>query len=1094
LIVLLLNLRAQLADGQSCEKSMRQFAVKEESHDDEAPEAAVQVSRRTAIRKMGRYHVLRLLGEGGMGAVFEAFDPVLARKVAIKVLHAPSASHDQATNAQEHRARLMREARSLAKLAHPNIVAIFDVGMLEDQSVFIAMEYIAGQTLKEILREKKVSREQALDYVMQAAKGLAAAHDAGLLHRDFKPENIMIGDDGGARVLDFGLSKLANLENASIELVPPLRDQDISFVEPSAGEDDSHDSTRRVENSATESAASQMSSRDEVLTQAGTMMGTPAYMAPEQIRRLSLDERADIFALACVFFETVNHSRPFPAQPLSLRLQAISREHPKWKKQAPTWLRLAIARGLRSDAALRWPSVHEFLAAIEEGLELAKRRKKHRRTLALALVATIGIAAWWLKPQAEVDPECRDASPQVDEIWNPARRQSLIADFAKTKLNIAEQTAARVVESLEAWHEGWRNSAQLICPSKRTALELPAMHLALRQQSRACLAESRAQVQALLQSWTAPGMREVLAAIEAVDSIIEPESCVDIDFLERRKPLPENPTLRRYVLSQLESISSARTLITQANYEGAAQALKKIDELRGPGDNWQVDAEFSATAAELAYNANGRGIASSPALLRAEALATAADMAEVEADVMEKLWFARIYSGNYREESLELLNMHAAVIERSGQKTRLGAAYERNHAIWNAMHRRFDEAMAHLEKSLVYSKSAYGEKSPQVAHTLQNLGVTAQFSNDLVASEQYYRAALEITKEIRPKGHPLRSRRYYLLGTILDDLGLPEEGLRTALIGWRECVEADMPTEMCLELQTSFASHAAALGNFTLALQTQEADPDSETTNAEQMLLTLFDRGEVGIAAQLSQQKLLKMRAEEGAHPISLVPTMTSVAEILVGAERFAEAQILLNECEELLRVPTEDGASLIAELLQVQARLALARGRNAQALVLLERLLENAGASRRSAMTRAHDRLLYAQALLALGAYAIADDEARHALLEHESVPGLRAHRKVAFYETLAKIALARAHFAEALQYIEHADLSFDPVQVLDNRRAPLDFIAAQAWWGLDPSAPGRAYAIEVAKRGLVHYEDWDAGAERKIAEVRAWLRAHSK
>ena len=225
---------------------------------------------------VGRYIVLDRLGSGGMGVVFSAFDPELDRKVAVKVLNAGDRRKKKAG-----RVRLLREAQALAKLNHPNTIAVYDVGTL-GESVFLAMEFIAGKTLRGWVADKRDRGEldwrAVLDVFMQAGRGLAAAHAAGIVHRDFKPENVMVDLDGRARVLDFGLARPARDTTSSADREDP---------EHSSG-------TFEVR-----------------LTATGAVMGTPYYMAPEQHRGDAVDERADQFSFCVALWEALFGGRPF---------------------------------------------------------------------------------------------------------------------------------------------------------------------------------------------------------------------------------------------------------------------------------------------------------------------------------------------------------------------------------------------------------------------------------------------------------------------------------------------------------------------------------------------------------------------------------------------------------------------------------------------------------------------------------------------------------------------------------------------------------------------------------------------------------------
>jgi serine/threonine protein kinase len=211
---------------------------------------------------IGRYVILHRHGTGGMGHVYAAYDPELDRKVALKLVRPRYASKKNRKGTSQAHARMMREAQALARLSHPNVVAIHDVGLYEGQ-LFLAMDFVEGQTLDRWVTARKRTWQEVVGVYLQAGHGLAGAHAAGLVHRDFKPQNAIVGGDGRVRVLDFGLAHRQNTDESSRSL-------------------DSSPVMRRA------IAAP--------LTVDGAVVGTPAYMAPEQHLRKSTDARTDQFA------------------------------------------------------------------------------------------------------------------------------------------------------------------------------------------------------------------------------------------------------------------------------------------------------------------------------------------------------------------------------------------------------------------------------------------------------------------------------------------------------------------------------------------------------------------------------------------------------------------------------------------------------------------------------------------------------------------------------------------------------------------------------------------------------------------------------
>ncbi len=274
---------------------------------------------------VGRYVILNLVGRGGMGEVYAAYDPQLDRKVALKLLHETAARAAAARTARE---RLLREAKAIARLSHPNVVVVHDAGAIEDplhgDRVFLAMEFIEGETLAAWLAAAPRSWSEIRDVFSAAGEGLAAAHEAGLVHRDFKPQNVMVGRDGSVRVMDFGLAS------------------DSSVVE--AGAAASLDFAK---------AAATPTSQTVALTGTGVLLGTPLYMAPEQFLAHATDARTDQFSFCVALHEALYGERPFPSPSLSALLEAVVNgrvREPNQKTRAPSFLRKLLLRGLATES------------------------------------------------------------------------------------------------------------------------------------------------------------------------------------------------------------------------------------------------------------------------------------------------------------------------------------------------------------------------------------------------------------------------------------------------------------------------------------------------------------------------------------------------------------------------------------------------------------------------------------------------------------------------------------------------------------------------------------------------------------------------
>ncbi|MEX1363368.1 MAG: protein kinase [Nannocystaceae bacterium] len=304
---------------------------------------------------IGRYAVLRVIGEGGMGTVYAAYDEQLERKVAVKLVKGESN--------RTRRRRMIREAQAMARLSHPNVVPVFEVGEHQGR-LFIAMEYVKGQTLRQWREEEERTIPEIVAKYVEAGRGLAAAHAEGMVHRDFKPHNAMVGTDGRVRVLDFGL----------------------------AGKDGTKAPTGSFDSIGPEPQA-----LDERITETGALMGTPAYMAPEQFLGGTTDHRTDQYSFCVALWEAVHGLRPFGGtHPVELFAQMTNgKPEPAADGRVPAWLRETLARGLEVEPNARWPAMGELLDELVRGCAPPPRRRWGGWLVSVAVVCMglLGLAS-----------------------------------------------------------------------------------------------------------------------------------------------------------------------------------------------------------------------------------------------------------------------------------------------------------------------------------------------------------------------------------------------------------------------------------------------------------------------------------------------------------------------------------------------------------------------------------------------------------------------------------------------------------------------------------------------------------------------------
>ena len=422
------------------------------------------------VTASGRYVLLSALGAGAMGVVQAAFDRQLDRKVALKFL-AATPGEDTA----RARARLQREAQALAKLAHPNVVTVHDVGVLDDE-VYVAMELVEGSTLRTWLAARPRDLREVLAILRQAGEGLAAAHAAGLVHRDFKPDNVLVGDDGRARVTDFGLARSAN-------------ESDQGSAPDAPGE----------------------SARIATLTQTGVRAGTPAYMAPEQKAGEAPSPRSDIYSFCVTLHEAVTGVRP-GTPPL---------------RRAPAWLDRAMARGLRARPEDRWPSMRALLDVLARGPRITKTRVATAAfVLMLASAAVVGARERLLR----APPPCPSPEHAFDGIWDDAQRAAVDQTL---RASGHDSALAYIRPLLDEYRAAWVRAEVDTCAATRVRGEQSEHLLDLRM---ACLEDRRRSIGRTVSLLSRADEDIASHGVEIVSQIPGVDTCANVRSLEASPP------------------------------------------------------------------------------------------------------------------------------------------------------------------------------------------------------------------------------------------------------------------------------------------------------------------------------------------------------------------------------------------------------------------------------------------------------------------------------------------------------------------------------------------------------------------------------
>jgi eukaryotic-like serine/threonine-protein kinase len=755
--------------------------------------------------RVGRYRVVGVLGRGGMGTVLQAHDPELDRDVALKLLRRSAAELPDGT------ARLVREARSMAQLAHPNVVSVFEVGVA-DGRVYVAMELVEGEDLRSWLIPKRSWRE-IVDAFVQAGRGLQAAHEAGVLHRDFKPDNVLLSEDRSelrVRVADFGLAQ-------SLGTAPSVPGAS------SSGDSDDHSSAR--------------------LTRAGTVLGTPAYMAPEQHTDDPIDPRTDQYAFCAALYEALWRTLPFRGRNSDELAAKKLRGAPKPPRepQVPGAIRRAVLRGLASDPSARHPDMASLLDALVRGARPRVRLALVAGGCAALVLATLGAA--------HADPRCADADARMAELWSPSVRAAIEQAFVDPARPYTAETATRVLEGLDANAASWSEVHARACTSARDGD--PIAIAALDDRMR-CLEAARTDFAALVDLFAQADDVVVLRSIRAVAQLPAASACLTApgtaeptlpaaaqqrfakvnalanagrwaDAWVEAERLPDDPAIasdpharvRALLLlgrmrQRTSAFEPAEAVLTEAYYaaqelgdarllaDAAISVLAVVCKAHvdpSDADPWARHA--AAAIAAAGDDARDRATlhrALGTIALRSGDYATARreteqgrdlliaalgeDHIEV-ADFANNLANVAFFDGRY-EDAIEL-NLRALEIRRD----QLGAHHPAVADSYNNLGAanfdlgRYEESARDHEQSLAIAQAAFGRMSADVAASHNNLGGVYHALGDHERAIAHFREALEIWAAVLDPDHPDVAYAHNNLGNVLHAIGRDDEAARS---------------------------------------------------------------------------------------------------------------------------------------------------------------------------------------------------------------------------------------------------------------------------------------------------------------------------
>jgi serine/threonine-protein kinase len=921
---------------------------------------------------LGRYVILHGLGAGGMGVIYKAYDSELDRNVALKILRILPDAKISAANA---RARLVREAQALAQLSHPNVITVYDVGTFRG-NVFVAMELVEGQTLRDWLESKKRSRQEIVTVFIAAARGLAAAHDAGLIHRDFKPSNVMIGDDSRVRILDFGLARVANRDDSDLHSdAGSSPDDSPSLAEPVVMESQHGNSERWL---------------GTHLTEAGTVVGTPAYMSPEQHRYQGIDARSDQFAFCVTLYQALYGRKPFAGKntdEIKRNVLAGQVVPPPRSPQVPRWLHRVVLRGLEVDPEKRYPSMKSLLADLDRDLS----RRRWRVAVAALAVMLVGVAAllpFYLgRYRSQL---CQGGDEQLTAVWNDAIAQTMKTGFLSTSRAHASDTFERVDHLLDDYGERWVSGHVDACEATHKRGEQSEKVLDLRM---VCLATKLRRLETLVQTLAhQPNAQTVDDAIGAVLALPSLDSCADVAALSRAYPLPTGEAERRAIkkveafLDRIETrLDMGQGIQLLANAEDGKQRadatgypplqvrayliLAQIQELN---DRYkEAEASFQA-AAQLAAKAHddesiarawidlvnivgyrqGRHEQAFSIIPFAEtAIARADDEATLHARLAKSLGWLYSISGDYRkaqahyQRALEILQNRYGADSLEATSSRLALSVSYGLASVSSSKAQYDQAQTYYERIRETVERHFGPEHVYMVSVLGPLAENLSNRGQFEAATAQYRRALEID---RANGGMNKATRGMLLTKFAENLLRQENleeaqemleqalALRTDVFGPEHSSTADTMRSIA-DVLIRRGAHDEAAEMLARAGRIYETSLGTNHQSYAKWLVLqaqlLATRGEENTAIEHYQHAISIMKASsEAEHPVA-AKALTGLGDIMQRRGDLPEALLYHSRALEIVEkihgaehASTGEARVAVAEVLLVQQRYAEAR------------------------------------------------------------------------------------------------------------------------------------------------------------------------
>ncbi len=868
--------------------------------DDDAPTGAPFARGDSATLQrgatLGRYIVLERLGEGGMGVVYSAYDPELDRKIAVKLLR---------EDVGDRRARLLREAQALARLGHANIVAVYDVGTIDDQ-VFVAMEFVAGRTVSAWLAEAPRATHEIVDVYLQAGRGLAAAHALGIVHRDFKPDNVLIDGDKRVRVVDFGLAAIAEgaVDAPSRSPVAPEWEQGAQVATS--------------------------------LTRTGALVGTPGYIAPEGTTQPAFDQ----FSFCVAVWKGLSGELPFAGNSAAELASAAARgEIAEPARRIPARLQRVLRRGLSADPAKRFASIDDLLAA------LSRNRSRTYAIAGTAAIAAFAVGAIVVSSRHDGAQLCRGSDGRLAGAWDSG---AIARAFAATGVPYAAASAASVAAVLDRYASGWAAMRTEACEATQVRGEQSGELMDLRM---ACLDARANELHALGDVFAHADAKVVERSVSAAQSLTPLADCADAAGLKAPVRMPADPASRALIETVRGGIAEARALDRAGKYDDAiARASTLAGEAHAIGYRPRVAGALTILGIARAHA--DKSAEAQPALEAAVVAAIAAHDDATATEAGTSLIKLVGYDQAKVADAERWIALTRAWLEAAPDDHRRAQVDNEIGSVrFEAGH--YDEALALQQQALALREQEYGKDSQLVAINLDNIGVDYVMKGEPAKASDYHRRALKLEIDQLGPMHPRVGLTWTNLGASLTDEGKLDEArdaelhaiaIKEAAYGKDSAMVAASVHEIAnvYFLQGHYAEAEAAYRR-VMTIYKQAFGPEHPRVgNAVGSLANAVRHLHHLDEAEALYKESLAIRLKAlGPKHYSLANSYLGLSQVAQERKQWDEALAEAQRAADVLAASTEADSSAIAEALGNVGNAQLGAGRFAPAIEAYTRALK---------------------------------------------------------------------------------------------------------------------------------------------------------